>query len=192
MAIEDMESEVNEMNYDSFSKAVFDGALDGILLADVESGRFVNGNNMICRMLGYSMDELKRISVADIHPAEHLPYVTGQLEQQVRGEIALAENIPVKRKDGSIFFTDISASAVEMNGVRMQVSFFRDITERKQAGQKLQSRMDEIELMNRLMVGRELKMEEFRQEIKQLRQEVSCPHIHHSVASPTPDGLISG
>jgi len=165
------------MNHNGLSKAVFDGALDGILLADAESRRFINGNNMICRMLGYSMDELKRLSVADIHPAEHLPYVIEQFERQVRGEIALAENIPVKRKDGSMFFADISASAVEMNGVRVQVGFFRDITERKRAGQKLQSRMDEIELMNRLMVGRELKMEEFRQEIQRLRQEVSEPGV---------------
>jgi PAS domain-containing protein len=120
------------------------------------------------------MDELKRLSVADIHPAWHLPYVTEQFERQARDEIALAENIPVKRKDGSVFFVDISASAVEIDGVRMQIGVFRDITERKLAGKKLQARMDEIELMNRLMVGRELTMEELRQEIKRLRQEVSC------------------
>ncbi len=162
------------MNHNDLLEALSDGVSDGILLADIESGRFVNGNNMICRMLGYSMDELKRLSVVDIYPAEHLPYVTEQFERQAHDEVVLAENIPVKRKDGSVFFVDISASAVEIDGVRMQVSIFRDIIERKLARQKLQDRMDEIKLMNRLMVGRKLTVEELHQEIKRLRPEVSC------------------
>ncbi|MFQ5582788.1 MAG: PAS domain S-box protein, partial [Mariprofundaceae bacterium] len=115
---------------EALMQAIFDNALDGILLADIESRRFVAGNNMICRMLGYSPDELKELTVADIHPPEDLQHVLEQFEQQTQREITLAENVPVKRKDGSVFFADINASPVEQHGRKLMAGFFRDITER--------------------------------------------------------------
>jgi PAS domain S-box-containing protein len=48
-----------------------------------------------------------------------------------------------------------------------------EIVERKWAEDSLNKKMDEIERMNRLMLGRELKMEELRKEIKRLKQEIA-------------------
>jgi len=50
---------------------------------------------------------------------------------------------------------------------------YEDITASKQAEIQLKERFDEIERMNKLMIGRELKMEELRQEIKRLQEVVS-------------------
>jgi len=41
-------------------RAIFEKAHDGILLADAETKKFCFGNDMICRMLGYDKEELKR------------------------------------------------------------------------------------------------------------------------------------
>lgn len=46
----------------------------------------------------------------------------------------------------------------------------QDMTERKQAEEALQSRARELEKMNELMVGRELKMKELKEEIARLRE----------------------
>jgi diguanylate cyclase (GGDEF)-like protein/PAS domain S-box-containing protein len=119
-------------------RAIFDNASDGILLADVENKKFHSGNNMICRMLGYSEEEIKKLRVNDIHPEPELPFITEQFERQARGGNRLAENIPMKRKDGSIFYTDINAFPVTLAGKNYLVGIFRDITERKQMEEKLQ------------------------------------------------------
>jgi len=50
---------------------------------------------------------------------------------------------------------------------------WQQISERKQAEEALKQKLDEIERMNRLMVGRELKMEELRKEIKHLKEEIA-------------------
>jgi PAS domain S-box-containing protein len=50
---------------------------------------------------------------------------------------------------------------------------YEDITERKRAVEELRKKLDEIERMNRLMVGRELKMEELRKEIRRLKNAAS-------------------
>ena len=53
-------------------RTLFEDATDGLLVADVETGRFVLANPRICIMLGYTCDELLQLSIADIHPADWL------------------------------------------------------------------------------------------------------------------------
>ncbi len=43
----------------------------------------------------------------------------------------MAQDVPVKRKDGTIFFADIAASPVILKGKTHQIGAFRDITNRK-------------------------------------------------------------
>jgi len=118
-------------------RIIFEGARDGILMADAEKKGFCLANEMICRMLGYTQGEIKGLGVMDIHPEEDLPYVAEQFEKQARKEITLARDIPVKRKDGSVFYADINSFPVTFDGKEYLVGFFRDVTERKTAEEAL-------------------------------------------------------
>ena len=127
---------------EDFYKLLFDNANDGILLTDLDAQNFYVANKAICKMLGYSYEEIKNLGVADIHPKEDLPYVMGQFERQVRGKIGeniLAKDMPVKRKDGSIFYTDIGASRVKLAGRMYLMGIFRDITDRRQIEKDLEN-----------------------------------------------------
>jgi PAS domain-containing protein len=84
-------------------------------------------------MLGTTREEILTLGVKDIHPAEHLPHVVEEFERQMRDEIELAADIPVKRMDGSVFLADISSSAVSLGGRVCLLGVFRDVTERKRA-----------------------------------------------------------
>lgn len=48
-----------------------------------------------------------------------------------------------------------------------------DITERVKAKKELEDKVDELELMNKLMVGREIKMVELKDKIKKLEYMLS-------------------
>ncbi len=113
-------------------RVIFEGALDGIALMDLETRQITAGNSAVCQMLGYSAEEFVRLSVPDIHPQQDWPYVFEQFDKQMRGEIQLAVDMPVKRKDGSVFYADINTSTVYIGGKHYIVGVFRDITERKQ------------------------------------------------------------
>ena len=114
-------------------KAIYDNATDGILLAHAETKLFFKMNNTMMRMIGYSEEEIKGLAVKDIHPAEDLPYITNEFERQAKGEIEVAADIPVKRKDGSLFYADINSAPFALNGETYVLGIFRDISERKRA-----------------------------------------------------------
>jgi PAS domain S-box-containing protein len=97
------------------------------------------GNRMMCRMLGIDEEELKNMSAMDIHPQNDLPYVMEQFEKLARGEINLSKDIPIKRKDGSIFYADTNASFIRIGGKKYLFGIFRDITERKQTEERFRS-----------------------------------------------------
>ena len=127
-------------------RVIFDNAADGILLADVESKRFYAGNKVICRMLGYSLNEIKNLHVADIHPEKHISYVVDKFEKQTKKQITLAKDIPVRRKDGSVFYADVNAFPITLAGKAYLMGVFRDITERKLAEEAMEKARDELEI----------------------------------------------
>jgi diguanylate cyclase (GGDEF)-like protein/PAS domain S-box-containing protein len=118
-------------------RAIFESASDGILIANVETKKFYLGNKMICQMLGYDQEKIKDLTVMDIHPEKDLPHVLNQFEKLAKGEIILTENIPVKRKDGSVFYVDINTSWITLSGKSYIAGIFRDITERKMTAEAL-------------------------------------------------------
>jgi PAS domain S-box-containing protein len=119
-------------------KAIFNGASDGILVVDLESRKLITGNAMFSRMLGYSDKELFSLGVQDIHLEEDMPHVMEQFMKLRAGEITVSTNIPVKRKNGSVFSADISSTPVTIAGRQYVAGFFRDITEQKEIEKALQ------------------------------------------------------
>ncbi len=110
---------------------------EGMLIADIETKRFLYADPAICRMLGYSAEELTQLAVADIHPRESLEHVLSKFETQSRGEEAVAANIPCLRKDGTVMYVDVHVDPILVEGKQCSLGLFVDITERKKAEEAL-------------------------------------------------------
>ncbi|MHB8910023.1 MAG: hybrid sensor histidine kinase/response regulator [Syntrophales bacterium] len=113
-------------------RTIFDNAKDGILILHTGADRFVEANSTICRMLGYSREEIMNLRIRDIHPEGDLPHVLALIEQQMNSGKIVTEDIPVKRKDGTVFYADISSSKIRLGGDECFVGIFRDISDKKQ------------------------------------------------------------
>jgi PAS domain S-box-containing protein len=120
-------------------RTIFDMMLDGILLADAGTGRFVMSNQAMCAMLGYSEEEVLGLEVKDIHPEADLPLVRDVFDRQLRRDQQVGHDLPVKRKDGSVFPADITSIPVVINGRKHLMGSFRDVTERKRTEQALRT-----------------------------------------------------
>ena len=132
-----LEKLVSKKESEKYFQTIFDTATDGILVADLKNRKFSMGNETICQKLGYNLEEIKKLGIADIHPKKDLPYVLDQFKRQVKGEFTLARDIPIKRKDGTVFFADVNSRVVVLDGKKFLLGFFRDITIRRQTEEAL-------------------------------------------------------
>jgi len=141
-------------------RAIFDNANDGFISVDPESGRFLNANRRMIQMLGYeSKEEVKDLTASDIHPRENLPYILREFEKHMRREISRSDELPVKRKDGSVFFASISSYLVTIANKTYLSCIFRDVTEHKQAEairEAFYRRLVDVQEKERQAIAREL------------------------------------
>jgi len=124
--------EALQKNEEKF-RGLFEYSRDGIVIADAKTMQFVDNNQMFSQMIGYNPEEIKNLSVPDIHPEDARSHVLEAFEKIARHEVDVARDLPVKRKNGTIFYADISSYPMNIFNKDCQVGVFRDITERKRA-----------------------------------------------------------
>lgn len=150
-------------------RTIFDHVTDGIVLVDIETRQFFIGNEMICQMLGYSYDEIKNLTIRDIHPKKDLACTTEKFEKMVKREAPLAKDIPVKRKDGSVFYADINSAYITLGKRAYIVKIFRDITDRKRIE-------DELKEFNKIL---EQHVAERTAALKKINEELQIEFTEH-------------
>ena len=114
-------------------QALYDGSADGILIAEIRSMRLVRANRAICRMLGYSEQELLSLSVKDIHPSDELPRVLDLFAAMSQRRLNCARDVRCLQKDGGVIYADITVTHIAFDDEPCLLGFFHDITEEKRA-----------------------------------------------------------
>jgi len=125
---------------------IMNTASDGFFTAGPE-GRVVECNDIYCRMLGYSRDELLRLSIADIEAIETAEETAARckmLEQQGNDRFDTRH----RRKDGSLLDVEVSVTLAQIGDDRQYFVFVRDISTRKEAEATLIRARDEAERAN--------------------------------------------
>lgn len=130
-------------------RTLFEEVTDGIAVADLETKRFHLANQAFCQMVGFTQEELRGITIMDIHPEASLACVLDAFEKHAYGMEPTSNDIPVKRKDGTVFFADINATGIELENRRYVIGVFRDITEHKHVESNLKQAKEAAEAANR-------------------------------------------
>ncbi len=131
-------------------RSIFENASDGIMIADMKTRMNIEANDAICNMLGYTREELLELNVSDLHPEADVPMVIDVFERQFRGEISLANELPMLRKDGTVIYVDVNSVRMDLGGKECLVGFFRDNTERKKAESALRERERQLSESQRI------------------------------------------
>ena len=119
-------------------KTLFESAAEGIMIADVATRQQKYVNPAICKLLGYTAEELTGLKVSDIHPPGLRDFAEAEFDAQTRGEKTIV-SLPCLRKDGAIIYMDINAVKTVINGRECNVGFFTDVTARKQTEDALKA-----------------------------------------------------
>jgi len=141
----------------SLERAILDTAIDGIVSID-ERG-IVRTLNPACeRLFGYEAGEVIGRNVNMLMPApyreEHDGYMSRYRETGERRIIGIGREVAGRRKDGSEFPLYLSVGEwVDDDGLRLFVGVLRDITDLKEAEQRILQRQRELEAANKELDG---------------------------------------
>mgnify|MGYP003352987049 CR=1 FL=1 len=123
--------ELSARNY----QELFEHSPDAILVRDAQTGHIVQTNSRFSQLFGYRDEELSTLLPADLssgEPGYGRTEALGWIEK-TRKEGAQFFEWRSRRKDGSIFWSEISMTRYEMAQGQRTVSSIRDISDRKQA-----------------------------------------------------------
>jgi len=89
-------------------------------------------NDAACRLLGYSREELLRMTVHDVNPA-HPKDVWPTHWAELKEQKLLTFEASLRTKDARLVSVELTANHFEFEGKEYDCAFARDITERKRA-----------------------------------------------------------
>ncbi|MFA5933474.1 MAG: PAS domain-containing protein [Microgenomates group bacterium] len=154
-----------------FRDEIIKNLAEGIYLIRASDGTIVYTNPKFEKMFGFNSGEMigKPASIVnaptDKKPEETAKEIMGILAKtgEWHGEV---NNV---KKDGTPFWCYANVSVFDHSEYgKVLVAVHTDITERKKAEEQAKEAFDAQEKMNKLMVGRELKMIELKERVKEL------------------------
>lgn len=122
-----------------------DRAQDCIFWVDGR-GALIYVNDAACSSLGYSRDELLRMTVFEIDPDIPVENMEEHKETMRRVKAMRFESRH-RAKDGRIFPVEVTTNYLEHKGRFLAVAFDRDITERKQVEAELKRLLEEQDIL---------------------------------------------
>ena len=115
-------------------RLLFENAADNLILHD--KGRVIEVNQQTCRSLGYTREELLRMSLFDIEVGYSKEFLLDRWEKE--RDLITFPGLH-RRKDGSTFPAEVRVGKVTLRGQKLRLAAIRDITERKQAEEALKA-----------------------------------------------------
>lgn len=113
-------------------------AADPILVAEKETGILVNANRAAEEMTGRKVEQLKGISITDLHPPEDADRYRNIFHGHAGAGGGIARECEILRPDGSRVPVEINARTAVIDDTEVLIGVFRSVTERKQAEEQIQ------------------------------------------------------
>lgn len=155
---------------EDFLNNILNTTSDPIFVKDSDS-RFILANDALCAMLGMSRENILGKTLAEALPKDQIEGFL-KIDRMVleSGEPNVTEEL-LTGKDGKVL-TIITKKTryVDKEGNKFLVAIIHDISDRKRVEKAMEENLKEIKEMNELMVGRETKMIELKNEIEKLKK----------------------
>ncbi len=127
-------------------RSLFEQSIDAIFLIEAEgpgAGRILSANKAACKLHGYTPEEISKLNIRNLLTEVDASKVPERLERLLNGE-KLTFEIMHRKKDGTIFPVDVSASLLLDGERKIILAVDRDVSVRKEA------EMERLKLIEKL------------------------------------------
>jgi two-component system cell cycle sensor histidine kinase/response regulator CckA len=114
-------------------RRLFESAKDGILILDADSGKVVDVNPFLMRLLGYSYDDFRGKHIWEIGTFRDIASSKEAFKQLQGNEYIRYEDLPLETADGRIVEVEFVSNVYLVDHSKVIQCNIRDITARKQA-----------------------------------------------------------
>jgi PAS domain S-box-containing protein len=146
-------------------RVLMEGSHDGIAIIN-QQHQVVEANVRFAEMLGYTPEEMLGLHTWDFEAT--------MTEAEIRASCAdlldISKTIETRhrRKDGTVYYAEVSLGGTMVGGELMVFTICRDITERKQAESNIAEQLEELRRWHDTTLGRELRILELKHEVNEL------------------------
>ncbi|MCA9977151.1 MAG: PAS domain S-box protein, partial [Anaerolineales bacterium] len=119
------QAEISLRESETRYRTLFEYVPDGILIANMES-YYLDANPMMCKMLGYTHEELIGLHTSDIVAPHEVQHIQPALDK-IKASFDYFRIWQFQRKDGSLFSAEVTVTTMPNNTLLAMV---HDITER--------------------------------------------------------------
>ncbi|MFC1568982.1 PAS domain S-box protein [bacterium] len=126
-------------------RELFNFAGDSIFIHTLQ-GRFIEVNDIACQTLGFSRNELLRMTPKDIDASSYALAVDLRIET-IRKKGSMVFESEHKTKQGKTFPVEINSRLIDYKGRQAILSVVRDISERKNQEKQLESLLTQKEVL---------------------------------------------
>jgi PAS domain S-box-containing protein len=128
-------------------RGVIETSQVGVAIVDTETQRFIEANPALLRLLGYTLEELRRLTVVDVTLPEDWRREQDIIRDYTNGELPAYEmEKRYIRKDGALRDVLVVGELLRLDagGPPLAIANVLDITDRKRAEEELQSSRQEL------------------------------------------------
>ncbi len=138
-------------------RELFDNAIEGIAVANLETGILTDCNRSFLHLTGYDRSELIGRSQTMLHPPEEgNPPVSGTFALHASEKKGAALPDLLLTKDGTVKDVEIKSGILDVGGVKVREGFFRDVTGERRTQREKETTLTLLRLLNDQNQTREL------------------------------------
>ncbi|HOW98587.1 MAG TPA: PAS domain S-box protein [Kiritimatiellia bacterium] len=139
-----------------------------ITITRPEDGRFMEVNDGFCSITGYRREEVLGRSSLELGLWTRAEDRSSVVDTIRRGEVVDGVEFPFRVKSGDLITGLFSARIINLRGEKFVLSSINDITDRKQAEEKLRQQLNELRRWQSATLGREGRVIELKAEVNEL------------------------